>query len=538
MKLDYSDSEGQPLNILPPTWVQYKPATTLARLAGARLVYGGPGTGKTHESIEKLREWQQRYGKAAVLYIGPAAGRSVAGAPEMPSDLKADATVYTSAQAWAKALSPSDEEIQFPEEEFTYAAWYVKHNNLDIDSERLAWHYRFIRRRGRRELSAGLVDLAKQSKPPTLIEMDSYVRAVEGAKKAAGNAADMVDLQTRALERIRPYKVVIIDAAQEMAPLDVMMVAEAVGEDTFTFLYFDDNQRVMGFGGCDPTWLRVLWVRAEQGKSKGKARVLSPSLRCPQSIMDVANRLIRGARTRVFRDAVGSNKPGVVRRLQGNKWLDGVVRGQAIVCRRNKQLDEKELELTNAGIPWVRSAPAKAWHPALEPATNAALWAARAALLGVFNDPVKLKALERVRGDGRMTALRLEALARDATHPLDLFPGMEPAKRDAIRLAWNHIWETSIAGDECLIHRNAVHLHLPHTLRNTAYAHVMVFEHTGWIPSARKPEAFADEMRAYYTTITRASESLVIIERPIGTAEGHYINLLTHPRGHDEQTER
>ncbi|MGD9705067.1 MAG: ATP-dependent DNA helicase UvrD2 [Acidimicrobiia bacterium] len=105
----------------------------------------------------------------------------------------------------------------------------------------------------------------------------------------------------------RASRVLLVDEFQDLTPAHVLLVRLLAGAELDVFGVGDDDQTIYGYNGADPAWL-IDFAQLFPGAGDHPLEV---NYRCPDGIVDAADRLLRHNRHRVPKTIRGV-RPGVV----------------------------------------------------------------------------------------------------------------------------------------------------------------------------------------------------------------------------------
>ena len=159
----------------------------------------------------------------------------------------------------------------------------------------------------------------------------------------------------------RASRVLLVDEFQDLTPAHLLLVRLLAGAELVVFGVGDDDQTIYGYNGADPAWL-IDFAGLFPGAGDHPLEV---NYRCPDGIVDAADRLLRHNRRRVPKTIRGV-RPGVVgwtavhdehsvRRTVDavTSALDTGVRPSdvAVLTRVNSMLAPVQIALAVAGVP-------------------------------------------------------------------------------------------------------------------------------------------------------------------------------------------
>ena len=95
----------------------------------------------------------------------------------------------------------------------------------------------------------------------------------------------------------RASRVLLVDEFQDLTPAHLLLVRLLAGAELVVFGVGDDDQTIYGYNGADPAWL-IDFAALFPGAGDHPLEV---NYRCPDGIVDAADRLLRHNRRRVRR---------------------------------------------------------------------------------------------------------------------------------------------------------------------------------------------------------------------------------------------
>lgn len=177
----------------------------------------------------------------------------------------------------------------------------------------------------------------------------TYVKRFERFKTEHG-LRDFVDLLEDALlcEVRPPVLVAFVDEAQDLSPLQIALVEKWFATCVRVYVAGDDDQAIYVHNGADPAWLRGLVTRCPVER-------LTHSHRMPETILAYAARLIGRNKHRVPKELSGQATGGEIRYLDRSKateLVDGS-RETFVLARNRVFLAPFAKELIARAVPFI-----------------------------------------------------------------------------------------------------------------------------------------------------------------------------------------
>ena len=130
-----------------------------------------------------------------------------------------------------------------------------------------------------------------------------------GEWKDDNNLVDFTDVLVKALDNETPleYEVLIVDEAQDLSPLQWLLINKWAETMKAVVVAGDDDQSIYEWGGADPQGMATF-----QKDNNATYEVLNQSYRLPSSVHDLAVRLITSIPTRVDKQYAPRDYAGTV----------------------------------------------------------------------------------------------------------------------------------------------------------------------------------------------------------------------------------
>jgi superfamily I DNA/RNA helicase len=120
---------------------------------------------------------------------------------------------------------------------------------------------------------------------------------------------DFTDILEKALHRglAPPVKVLIVDEAQDLSPLQIMLIETWFWNNKIERMYVagDDDQALFSFQGASPDWLQMLTQYPEC-----TTRILEQSWRVPRAVHERAHRIIHRNKNRIDKEYRPADREG------------------------------------------------------------------------------------------------------------------------------------------------------------------------------------------------------------------------------------
>lgn len=180
----------------------------------------------------------------------------------------------------------------------------------------------------------------------TLAETKYFVETYEQWKSTEG-LLDFTDLLMQVSEPL-PVDVVFVDEAQDLSLLQWRALTILSKKAKKIYIAGDDDQAIFRWAGADPDVLIDI---------KGETKVLGQSYRVPQSVHEIAGRMIQGVKKRQPKEWEPRKEKGRVQWMAEPEHVDWERDGSYLVLYRNHYLrDRMEGPIHTLGIPYGHTA--------------------------------------------------------------------------------------------------------------------------------------------------------------------------------------
>lgn len=304
----------------------------------AHVLYGPPGTGKTTELLRILGDVLKRpqYPESSVCFLSHTKAAAREAAERAGSSNVTTATIHSLCY---RACGFTREQVV----SYDRLADFARITGFKITGQQ---------QDGERQLEEGdeylsLLSLAvnlrvdpaevydRSHHPGTYINFDAFVREYRRWKDKYG----YVDFNDMLLAFVasKPdlgFKVVIVDEAQDLSPLQWEVVDHLVSLAALSYIAGDDDQAIFVWGGADPAGME----KFEQ-RSSAKRKVLSQSYRVPVAMHTLASGILSRIQHRVLKDYLPRPEKGKIVRsmslsaIQTSKVIPQ--KGHALVLYRD-----------------------------------------------------------------------------------------------------------------------------------------------------------------------------------------------------------
>ena len=169
-----------------------------------------------------------------------------------------------------------------------------------------------------------------------------FVTTYERWKQAEG-LMDFTDLLTR-IEDPLPVDVVFVDEAQDLSSLQWRTLETLASKAKRVYVAGDDDQAIFAWAGANPEELLTV---------QGKTQVLGQSYRVPQSIHELAGKMVQRIKRRQPKTWKPRRAKGETKLLMDQDYADYSRDGSYLVLYRNHYLGQDvEAKLRQEGVPF------------------------------------------------------------------------------------------------------------------------------------------------------------------------------------------
>lgn len=488
------------------------------------LVLGGPGTGKTHTLVERVRAAlaagarpdQVAFTSFTKAAVSEARSRVATSLGIDERELTCFRTLHSLAfQELGLRRSDVVTELQLAEFGDRIGETFGNQRDEDeplVGAEKTTGHELLVvdqyARATRRPLEAAWRELGEEV---DFHRLDRFSRAYEAFKREAG-LIDFTGMMERYLAQRPlpiPVKLAIIDEVQDLTPLQWQIVMTAYSEVETLIAGGDDDQAVHRWAGADPELMLSLdWPRTHLVESK----------RLPRAIHALAQEVVRRITNRFDKPTVPSNRLGSVDWYADPNDVDLTTGSWLLLARTRYQLVELCRVCRQQGVVYEHRG-----RSSVDPADVRAMKA--------YED---LRKGDAVTGD--LASLVLFALEQNVAQTLPdarLFTAADLTKDYGAR--FDRPWHQALTGikfddreyylacrrrGEKLLESPRVRVETLHGAKGSQADRVLLMTDTT-VRVERGYELDPDaEHRVFYVGITRAREQLHIVE-PRGP--NHYV---------------
>lgn len=162
-----------------------------------------------------------------------------------------------------------------------------------------------------------------------LLELERLATTIKQYKEA-NEKLDFIDMIHEFCERgvVPEIKHLIVDEAQDLSPIQWMMVKKLGKDAENIYVAGDDDQAIFSWAGADVEKFIAL---------EGSQRVLTKSWRCPGSVTAVANDIVQQIDTRIEKCWESRDEAGEVQHVTGLQQID-MSKGTWLLLARNVYL--------------------------------------------------------------------------------------------------------------------------------------------------------------------------------------------------------
>lgn len=308
---------------------------------------------------------------------------------------------------------------------------------------------------------------------------------------------DMIWLPVRLNLRVRTFKFVIIDEAQDLNRCQSALVLKAVARGGRVLAVGDKNQSLYAFAGADHTSMDRL--KAELNATE---LPLSVCYRCPQSHVELAQRLVPEMEW-----APGA-KDGVIGTVAREHFTRMLRPGDLILCRTTAPLVKAAFEALRAGVPAkIRGRDiASGLKTIIEKVTqkgfNARTFGAQ---LDAYHETQSAKILAKHKGDHEAAAMERENLADRVAVIATVFAESGAQRAEDLHAALDRLFsdtdDASVATFSSVHRAKGLEAERVHILRRDLLPH----------PRAERPDDIIQERNAEFVALTRSKSELYFI---------------------------
>ncbi len=311
-------------------------------------VFGPPGTGKTKFLVDEIENLTNLSPNVAILSFSKAA------ALELSSriDSKKARFIGTIHSLCFSELVMSKSEVATP-------ALFTKHLKKNFfreitpkNCERILSSFAFCKNM---DVSLSTVYQAQQFDEVLGFNMFQLIEGIYENWKKTEILIDFDDMLVKAVGRIDKFKYVIVDEAQDLSEAQWRVVKSSVQNKGGRILAAgDDDQAIYSYLGAKPTYMADI---------ANETIVLDKSYRVPKAVHLLAEKTIKQVKNRQEKKYLPRNATGSV--VQTHRYSVGIEstdkKTSAIIVRDNYILDETIENLKKSSVPYICQNKSSPW---------------------------------------------------------------------------------------------------------------------------------------------------------------------------------